>query len=261
MKTPEISIIIPYKNAAAWLPRCVSSLKRQNGEFEFIFVDDHSTDGSYDVLYSESKEDNRFVRITEASPDFYGVSGARNTGVEVARGEYITFLDADDELLPGAWDKFKYMLNTEADIHQANHLRHYARKGTTSKKYYNPEGVYDLPNLPEMWAPVWNKLYKAELAKSIKFDEALKFGEDEIYNAEALARSKRIHCIAAETVKHNIENPDSLSHTKTDEDLLKLTDALTKQLAFNTDRDYRKAIYNTILYHFSTEWFYKIICE
>ena len=100
---PKISVIIPYYNAEKWLERCAESLKNQEGSFEFIFVNDHSTDDGYTVLYEATKEDERFIRITEATPDEgSGVSWARNVGLEIARGDWVTFLDADDEMLFGA---------------------------------------------------------------------------------------------------------------------------------------------------------------
>lgn len=94
--TPVVSVIVPVYNAAAYLQQCIESILGQTGvALELILVDDGSTDGSTDIcLRTESA---RYVRTGGV-----GVSAARNAGLDVATGKWITFVDADDELLPGA---------------------------------------------------------------------------------------------------------------------------------------------------------------
>ena len=87
-----ISIIVPFKNAAPWIKRCADSLMAQDGSFEVIFVNDGSEDGSDDIV-AEYAGDKFFLVDNE---DMRGVSGARNTGLKYAQGDWITFLDADD---------------------------------------------------------------------------------------------------------------------------------------------------------------------
>lgn len=255
----KISIIIPYKNAEAYIGRCADSLRQQDGDFEFIFVNDHSIDNGYNILKSKTGSDSRFVRITDFSPYGSGVSAARNAGLHIARGEYITFLDADDELLPGAREKYEEMLKTDADIHQANHIRWVARNNQITRRFTNPERIYEIPELPEMWSPVWNKLYKAELIKNIKFEEGMRFGEDEIFNVDCISKAKRIHSAAADIMKHNLENPESLSRTKTDEDIARLLTELIKRIPKQEDPRMRLALYNTIEFHINTAWVYNLL--
>ena len=121
----KISVIIPFWNSEKWIGRCCESLLKQKGDFEFLFIDDKSTDRGRDVVLSYCNKDPRFRLIANAYGK--GVSGARNTGLQVAEGEWITFLDADDEYLDDAYETFMKVIaaDSRANIHQMNHLRYY----------------------------------------------------------------------------------------------------------------------------------------
>lgn len=93
-----ISVIIPLYNKSAAVERSVQSVLTQSfSDFELIIVDDGSTDDSLDIV--KRIQDDRIVIIEQENG---GPSKARNTGVHHAKGEWIVFLDADDELLPDA---------------------------------------------------------------------------------------------------------------------------------------------------------------
>lgn len=258
-----ISVIVPYRDAERWIQRCADSLRTQQGDFEFIFVNDHSTDNGYEVLFEATKDDKRFIRITEASPDGRGVSWARNTGLMAAQGEWVTFLDADDELLPDAWDKFSRVMGTEADICQFNHVRHYVVNpafNVNRNKYDNQPGMYDVKNLPQVWFGVWNKLYRASLLDDIRFDETMQYGEDLIFNLECLAKSGQIYHAGSTTVKHNVENMESLSHIRTDVDLIKELKALEDFIVRHKDRRLKKLAYSLVEERLNRRWYRNVIC-
>jgi glycosyltransferase involved in cell wall biosynthesis len=89
-----VSTIIPVYNREKFIPRAIDSvLSQTRGEFELIIVDDGSTDGTKDVI--ESYDDDRVVLLPFNSNK--GANAARNAGIEYATGEFITFLDSDDE--------------------------------------------------------------------------------------------------------------------------------------------------------------------
>ena len=95
---PQISIIVPVYNAQQWLPACIKAIKGQTaGDFECILVNDGSTDGSGALCDDCVKQDSRFLVVHKQNA---GVSAARNTGLEVAKGRYIVFCDADDIISP-----------------------------------------------------------------------------------------------------------------------------------------------------------------
>ena len=95
MSRTDFSVVIPIYNKRPHIRRAVDSVFRQScQEFELILIDDASTDGSMDEL--KSIEDPRVVRARRETPGPGGYA-ARNLGVKMARGDWIAFLDADDE--------------------------------------------------------------------------------------------------------------------------------------------------------------------
>lgn len=94
--SPLISVIIPVYNAEKTLAKCIESVLRQDvTQFELILVDDGSKDSSGDICNRYAAKDSR-VRVIHKENG--GVSSARNRGLEVASGEWITFVDSDDSI-------------------------------------------------------------------------------------------------------------------------------------------------------------------
>lgn len=218
-----ISVIVPYWNSEQWLDRCCRSLHGQRGEFEFLLVDDHSTDEGLFVVSKYAEIDDRFKMLTNERTK--GVSGARNTGLDHAAGDWITFLDADDEMLEDAWATFNAVVKVKpkANIHQLNHVRYYARIHKQLIKHASNGGVYRINNLPWSWWGVWNKLFRAEFLKDIRFDEEMQYGEDGMFVLECLVKDGKIHHADRRlvTTRHRFDNKASLSHIKTADDILK----------------------------------------
>ncbi|WP_371669534.1 glycosyltransferase [Streptomyces sp. NBC_00289] len=100
---PKLSVIVPFYNVQQYAPDTLRSLRRNaRSDFEFVLVDDFSKDETPDILERAAEELSevaqvRFVRHEKNG----GLATARNTGLDVARGEYLTFLDGDDWLAPG----------------------------------------------------------------------------------------------------------------------------------------------------------------
>ena len=111
MEKDLISIVIPVYNATKWLSRCISSVISQRCKMEIIFVDDGSTDNSIDIIrsaclnYQCHDKCIKYIQTRHA-----GVSTARNLGIKEANGEYIYFMDADDEMLSNALGKLHSMI-------------------------------------------------------------------------------------------------------------------------------------------------------
>lgn len=103
-KKPTVSIIIPTYNRAHLVGRAIQSVLNQTyKDFELIIVDDGSTDNTEDITKEFQKKNERINYIRHEKNK--GGSAARNTGIKVARGEYIAFLDSDDEWLPTKLEK------------------------------------------------------------------------------------------------------------------------------------------------------------
>lgn len=203
-----ISVIVPFYNSEKWLGRCCESLDKR---LEVILVDDHSTDSGREIAESYG------LKVYENERN-KGVSGARNTGLDHASGEWITFLDADDEMLPNAYATFSRAI-TESNVIQLSHKRVH---GINERTAGTVEGNYSLGNLPNYWWGVWNKLFRADFVKDIRFNESLQYGEDGMFVLECLKRDGSIYHADRHlcTTRHRFENPDSLSHKKTPEDVM-----------------------------------------
>ena len=245
-----ISVIVPYRDAELWLGRCCESLHNNEGDFEFILVDDNSEDGGAEIVRQYQMIDDRFRHLINWNTE--GVSGARNTGIDAARGEWITFLDADDEMMPGVYKTMTTAAKSGANMIQFNHLRYYTTRDKLVMKYTNEGGVYELPVLPAMWFGVWNKLIRMEFIRSIRFDESLQYGEDGLFILELLARDGRIHHAKKyeTTVKHRFDNKMSLSRSKTLHDIVKQLNAYEQFLL----RQEGKEIRTTVCLEMSRLW-------
>ena len=94
MKKQKISVIIPVYNVEKYIHECIDSIIRQTYKnIEIICIDDGSSDKSYDILKEYASKDNRFILLQQENK---GAGTARNKGLEIATGDFISFLDADD---------------------------------------------------------------------------------------------------------------------------------------------------------------------
>lgn len=171
MKMPELSVVIPIYNAEEHLEQCLESLVSQTlKEIEILCVDDGSTDGSAAILSDYAQRDNRFIVLRQQNR---GAGVARNKGLEVARGEYVIFLDADDFFAPDLLKKmYAQAVCSEADIVICN-----GRAYNTSSGQYRDVANYlrtslvkgipvfsrrDIPDhILTVTNPVpWNKLFR-----------------------------------------------------------------------------------------------------
>ena len=223
----RLSIIIPVKDEKDYIKRCLKSVEKQLvDEVECIVIDDGSTDGTTEILKTYIGKKGFGIYRQDKS---HGVSDARNAGISLATGEYITFLDADDEYTDGA---IATMLNAQArdkDIIQFNQYRYYDEIGRAMLKYTNPSGTYSLYDRPHMWCMVWNKEYRAKFLREnqIWFKTGMSFGEDEHFNIKCmLADATYWHTKSATVIKH-FDNKNSLCHKITSAELHKQDDVLT----------------------------------
>ena len=114
-KEPLVSIIIPTYNRAKLLPRTINSVLKQNYKnWELIVIDDRSTDNTKELIEGYSKKDSRIKYVLNYHKK--GPGGARNCGIENAKGKYIAFLDSDDE-----W--FKHHLKDCVDVLEDNNVK------------------------------------------------------------------------------------------------------------------------------------------
>ena len=184
---PVVSIIVPVYNVKSYVGECVESLCRQTyTNLEILLVDDGSTDGSGEVCDEYAGRDERIRVIHQANR---GLSGARNMGLDDARGEYIAFVDSDDLVSRNYVETlYELLMKYEADIAACAYI-----KGTTEQLTDIREKVLALDNVKEICMPsvkllkqwhgkykqqetvAWNKLYCREVwngRKKIRFPES-----------------------------------------------------------------------------------------
>lgn len=183
MEQKMVSVIIPAYNAEKYIQRAICSVLNQTySNCEIIIVNDGSTDSTREAVEFFSKNDDR-VRLINTENG--GVSRARNIGIEAAKGEYISFLDADDELYPDALEMMRNcLLNADADICTTWCVRGNNPKGISSGNIEiwdsNLAIIKILEDHPATYA-VWAKLYRAEKIKHIKFPEGKRVHEDSYF--------------------------------------------------------------------------------
>ncbi len=192
-----ISVIVPVYGVEKYLNKCVESIVSQNYKnLEIILVDDGSPDNCPAICDEWAKKDARIKVIHKING---GLSDARNAGMAIATGEYISFVDSDDwvenEFIEGLYNSIK---NNDSDI-SACGVRMVWEDETPSRNL-TPEGSCVLDNVSAMAAlinesslkqPVWYKLYKTELIQDILFPKS-KCHEDVFWSYQAIAKAKRV---------------------------------------------------------------------
>ena len=188
----KVSIIVPIYNTEKYLKACLDSIVTQTYQnLEIILIDDGSTDASGKIADDYAKKDKRIKVIHQKNA---GQSAARNEGLKEATGTYISFIDADDEVKPDFIEKLLASFNettalTICGIHYKRLKQHSAAdvyiKHESKKAYI----LYLLAIDGRLYSSV-NKLYKAEVAKALTFDESKSFAEDTRFVLNYLKKTK-----------------------------------------------------------------------
>lgn len=170
MSAPIISLIIPVYNVENYLVKSLSSVESQIFEnFEAIIIDDGSTDNSPEIIKEFCRRNSNFKYVRQKNK---GPASARNTGLSIAKGSYICFLDSDDYLEPSFLNSlYSNALKYDADIVCCNFNFYNPKKNLkTANPFHSLSGVYSKTQaLRKLLLDVgihyfvWNKLYKKKL--------------------------------------------------------------------------------------------------
>lgn len=172
----QLSVIIPVYNVVGTLRRCVDSVVAQGvDDMEIIIVDDGSTDGS--AMICDEYKSPRIVVVHQANA---GLSEARNVGINLARGKFITFVDSDDYLAPDTYPALlERLLASDADIIEYSFARE--GEGGLASRFVFPDHAYTC--MADYWLDgqayvhtyAWNKIYKRQLFSNVSFPKGKKF--------------------------------------------------------------------------------------
>ena len=200
-----ISVIVPVYGVEAYLDRCVKSVLSQTyGDLEIILVDDGSPDRCGEMCDRWAAHDPRIRAVHQTNT---GSAGARNTGLDIYTGEYICFVDSDDEIdLKMIEILYEAVQNGRYDLAICGHQRFREGEGISSF-HGNASTARTLTNA-ELWEEifgrlnnaVWNKLYRKDLIGSLRFLRGLIHGEDLIFNLRYIIRCENALMIDLTTV-------------------------------------------------------------
>ena len=171
----KISVILTVFNTAQYLKDCLDSLIKQSySNIEIICINDGSTDNSLDILYEYAQKDNR---IKVYSQENQGIASSRNTGLNLAEGDYITFVDSDDIISENALET---AINT-ANLNNSNMVINY--------KFLN-KSIQDFS-----WVATWQMFIRKSFLdehEDLIFNTDLKKGSDAVFSHKILALTNKI---------------------------------------------------------------------
>lgn len=205
-----ISIIIPVYNAASTLREAVTSIQTQDfSDWEILLVDDGSADETPAIAHDLAAQDKRIQVISQKNA---GICAARNRGLSVAEGEYITFCDDDDVFLPGALRLlWKTAQAEKADVVRGDYrLLRESPDGTfaeqkhdTGQKCRMDRDGYAafLQNSGPQF--VWNGLYRREILAGVSFDDRCRCGlEDFVFNMTVYTKTDHVVYLPRPVYRH-----------------------------------------------------------
>lgn len=216
-KNPKISIIIPIYKVEDYIETCINSVLNQSYKnLEVILIDDESPDNCGEICDNYAQNDDRIKVIHQKNK---GLSGARNSGLKIATGDYIGFVDSDD------WvevDMYKTLLN----LALKNNLD-IVECGVSQRK--NENEFHELPNLEgadfliedyldsykriisDTKFSVWRRLYKKEIVENYSFREG-KISEDVYFTIDNLKKTNRVGYINYPFYNYRL-NPESITRS------------------------------------------------
>lgn len=201
MNPPILSVIIPAFNAERYLARCLDSVLRQTQkDFEAILINDGSSDGTSGICNEYSAKD---PRIRYYQQENNGVSSARNLGLDLALGEWIIFLDADDELPPDALSQYTNYFCPDIDFIMGGY-EIYNELGNNTYKI--PDRIVLIMDrnaaIRLMYKPLYykylgyiaGKCYRTSCVRNwgIHFNRRIYYNEDRLFTTEYLCHCKRV---------------------------------------------------------------------
>lgn len=214
MSTPLLSVVMPVYNVAAYLPACLDSLAVQTlAPDEIIAVDDGSTDGCSGILADYAK---RMPHLRVIRQENGGLSAARNTGLEVARGKWLAFIDSDDFVAPDMYERLVTMAEADdldmAIVNAAYHFegRHpdrpiYADLPPSAAVATGADWLRQRLNTGRFLHMVWMHLYRREFIERHRFRFVPRMiHEDVIWSTRVLLAAGRVRYDAVPAYRYRI---------------------------------------------------------
>lgn len=241
-KEDQISVIVSVYNTEQYLAQCIQSILKQTYQnLELILVDDGSTDRSLAICTHYQELDSR-VRVFHQSNQ--GVSKARNYGMDVAAGNFITFVDSDDYVMPNYLEElFEALKSTGSQIaisdfqyYKGNgHLLVHMPEHKVSQHIFTPREWFDFAYTNRddffqlIYTVLWGKLFQREVLKQIFCPEDTQI-DDEFTTWKTYLQTSKIVYLDDEDYIYRL-NQEGLSHCKNQEDIRPLR-SLEEEITF-----------------------------
>lgn len=197
-----VSVIIPVYNAESYIRKCLDSiLSNYSVNLEVLVIDDGSTDHSALICEEYAQTDERVVLYKKQNG---GASSARNVGLQHAKGEWITFVDADDHILVKDWS---FLLTNDVDMLMLPHCTRYKHL----YEHHNYDANANISNYYDYlsstcFKTACSKFYKRTLLEGLWFDEKVKVGEDQLFLLECLRKTKSFQIIDIPFYEYRLED-------------------------------------------------------
>lgn len=215
----KLSVIMPVYNVEKYLPKCLDSLTGQTlKEIEIICINDGSSDSSSEILNRYAARDNR---ITVINQENQGQGNARNCGINLAKGEYIAFVDSDDWLENNAFEiLYEKAKKFDADIVEFNYNEIFECSGQIKKHNYSiklPENKVYNHKITKKYlfgtiSVSWNKIYKRDFINeyNIRFGSGRR-AQDGVFAIKAKVYAQKIIFENKPLYNYNIRQGSSVN--------------------------------------------------
>lgn len=225
-----ITVIVPVYNAEKYLTRCIKSILLQTYKnIQLILINDGSTDNSLRIIEEYAANDNRIVVIDKENA---GVSDSRNRGLDIAEGEYIGFVDADDYIEPNMYELMHYEISSSnASICCCGYRQEYtgyrydiainekiiiSGEENVISRYLRQDirnGIFD---------GNWNKLFRRDCIGNIRYKN-IKHGEDILFQYNTFKKCSEMICLP-DLLYHYVNNDNSATNSVFNNNKLSIVD-------------------------------------
>ena len=228
----KLSVIVPVYKTERYLGQCIESILTQTyADIELILIDDGSPDNCGRLCDQYALQDDRIIVIHKNNS---GVSAARNQGLDIASGEYLTFVDSDDWIEPDMYEQMMKKANDyDCDVVICDCVKEYVDHSEVYTHDIRP-GFYDYEQLKREYYPhllmMENVEYPATISNwlimyrirqsdnlypngNVRYLEGVRYSEDLLFGAELMLHARSLYYMKGSCLYHYRSNPLSASHT------------------------------------------------
>ncbi len=261
--TQLVSIVVPVYNVEQNLKKCIESLIQQSYEnIEIILVDDGSTDSSWSICQEYKKKDKRVRAVQQKN---VGCGEARNTGIAMARGDYVATVDSDDWVEPDYIEAMMEVAGQNPDIDYVKCGFSYVSEdkvtGTEQWKAGIITGGSRMENIQRgiFWIVVWNALYKRDLAARVKQPGLM--GQDNYTSFFYMLYARKIG-VVSKPLYYYWQNPQGATgnpkkQVRRRKDLLTNTEMILARIS-QENIPVEQSVLDWLEYKWAKEWYHYI---